>query len=504
MPFKFPIVGTLPDFMMRGGVDNLRDIYEDMYKEYGDVFGMSIMGEDELILSDPRAFDQILRKEGKYPVGGAELVSTFVDYYKETNNTMGMKSSGNGPGWKEWRSGLDREMYVEWKGYLPAIAKAAAKISKVAGYEVTERKNIAFVDFISRSAFDLFSAVMYGESPQTTDSRVAEDEDIEFVAATQTAFELTGEILTNPLEKVLETDTYQMFKENMENTFRFGYDQADRFVDELAERKLTAASKAGEEESKGETSKCPVTAIKNNLPFVEKLVENGKVSTNDIIESSGPLLMAGVDTTAYVMGWLFLNLATNPDAQSALAKELKAVLDGADVTTAEQMDSLPYLRACIRESHRLTPTSAISPKVLKQDVDLTVEGATYRVPAGQRVSLNLRAWPMDTKFVEDPTSFRPERFLPEAVEARRGTPSEILDHPSFVDPFGRGKRRCLGSNVAVAEITVLAARMLQDYELSLEDAENAEWSPKQKLVLKADPYPDIRLVPRTDDVLPML
>ncbi|EJK55257.1 hypothetical protein THAOC_25027, partial [Thalassiosira oceanica] len=93
-----------------------------------------------------------------------------------------------------------------------------------------------------------------------------------------------------------------------------------------------------------------------------------------------------------------------------------------------------------------------------------------------------------TKFVEDPTSFRPERFLPEAVDARRGTPSEILDHPSFVDPFGRGKRRCLGSNVAVAEITVLAARLVQDYELSLEDPENAVWSPKQKLMLKADPY----------------
>ena len=375
----------------------------------------------------------------------------------------------------------------------------------MAGYEVTERKNIAFVDFISRSAFDLFSAVMYGESPQTTDSRVADDEDIEFVAATQMAFELTGEVLTNPLEKVLETGTYQMFKENMDNTFKFGYDQADRFVEEVVERKRSAASEAGEKEANGEASKCPVTAIKNNLPFVEKLVDNGKVSTNDIVESSGPLLMAGVDTTAYVMGWLFLNLATNPGAQSALSRELRAVLDGADVTTAEQMDSLPYLRACIRESHRLTPTAAISPKVLKQDVDLTVEGATYRVPAGQRVSLNLRAYPMDPKYVEDPTSFRPERFLPEAVEARRGTPSEILDHPSFADPFGRGKRRCLGSNVAVAEITVLAARLVQDYELSLADPEDAaEWRPKQKLMLKADPYPDIRLVPRTDDALPML
>ena len=28
MPFKWPVVGTLPDFLSRGGVDRLREIYE--------------------------------------------------------------------------------------------------------------------------------------------------------------------------------------------------------------------------------------------------------------------------------------------------------------------------------------------------------------------------------------------------------------------------------------------------------------------------------------------
>ncbi len=28
MPFKWPVVGTLPDFLARGGVDRLREIYE--------------------------------------------------------------------------------------------------------------------------------------------------------------------------------------------------------------------------------------------------------------------------------------------------------------------------------------------------------------------------------------------------------------------------------------------------------------------------------------------
>ncbi len=28
MPIKFPLVGTLPDFLIRGGVDRLQEIYE--------------------------------------------------------------------------------------------------------------------------------------------------------------------------------------------------------------------------------------------------------------------------------------------------------------------------------------------------------------------------------------------------------------------------------------------------------------------------------------------
>ena len=167
------------------------------------------------------------------------------------------------------------------------------------------------------------------------------------------------------------------------------------------------------------------------------------------------------------------------------------------MTTARQMHSLPYLKACIRESHQLTPTSAVMTKTLQEDVDVVVDGGTYRIPAGRRISLNLRAYPMDPRFVSDPTSYEPERFLPDAVRARAGTMSGVaLDHPAFADPFGRGKRRCTGSNLAIAEITVLAARMIQDYEISLADP-MAEWRPRQRLMLKADPFPEIKLVRRT-------
>ena len=31
-----------------------------MYSEYGDVYGTSIMGEDELVICDPRVYDTVL------------------------------------------------------------------------------------------------------------------------------------------------------------------------------------------------------------------------------------------------------------------------------------------------------------------------------------------------------------------------------------------------------------------------------------------------------------
>jgi cytochrome P450 len=72
---------------------------------------------------------------------------------------------------------------------------------------------------------------------------------------------------------------------------------------------------------------------------------------DDLTETVGSMLLAGVDTTAYVLGWLLLNIARSPFAQETLAVELKVVLDGSDVTEAT-IDDLPYLRASLHQVHR--------------------------------------------------------------------------------------------------------------------------------------------------------
>jgi len=531
MPFKWPIVGTLPDFLSRGGVDAMADVYESMYHEFGPVYKMSLMGRDETVFSDPRVFDKILSREGRFPVGGAETVTTFSDYYKENDMDFALNSVGRGPEWKKWRSTVNPDMYVLWNTYLPVIAATCSKISDVAGREVTETKNLHISDFLSRAAFDMFSAVLYGESPETTDSFKAKSEDIEFVSATKRAFDITGFLLSNPLEKVFGGALYKEFVVNMDKTnamaVKRGMDEIRSAEDTKAGHEAVAAAAAAtaddgtESDTSSSSSGCPISAIKSTLSggkrhdiptnflnpsYIERLVNRGKLTPKQIMEVQAPLLMAGVDTTAYVMSWFYLNIASNLDVQTKLAQDISEKLQGADVTTVEQMESLTYLQNCFRESHRLTPPAPLSMKTLEEDITVVTEdNKSYVLPAGQRISLNLRGLPIDPKYVEDPQEFRPERFSREAVKARNGTPSAIaLDHPYMNDPFGRGKRRCLGANVAKAEMVVLAARLLQDYEITLEDPNEAvhsptkSWSSKQKLLLIADPYPAMVLTPRTN------
>jgi cytochrome P450 len=74
---------------------------------------------------------------------------------------------------------------------------------------------------------------------------------------------------------------------------------------------------------------------------------------------------------------------------------------------------------------------------------------------------------MDPEFVEHPEEFRPERWFPEAVKARQGTPSEILDHPYYKSAFSQGSRKCPGSRVASNEILIMLSQLVLDWKMSM-------------------------------------
>lgn len=95
--------------------------------------------------------------------------------------------------------------------------------------------------------------------------------------------------------------------------------------------------------------------------------------------------------------------------------------------------------------------------------------------------------PWDEDYVDMPKEYIPERFLPDAVQARKGTHREALDHRLLSTPFSAGARMCLGARVAHLELLALTSRLIQDWEISLEPGQS--FYTRQFLMMKADPFP---------------
>src|SRR5262249_13757329 len=68
------------------------------------------------------------------------------------------------------------------------------------------------------------------------------------------------------------------------------------------------------------------------------------------------LLMAGHETTATSLAWVFWHLLRHPDIVEKLHAELRTVAGG-DGLAPEQVGRLEYLDAVIKESARLTPVA---------------------------------------------------------------------------------------------------------------------------------------------------
>lgn len=143
----------------------------------------------------------------------------------------------------------------------------------------------------------------------------------------------------------------------------------------------------------------------------------------------------------------------------------------------------PYLYATIRETQRLNPPSTL---YSIKNVDSKIEINGLQLEEGDVVALEGFSIGMDPKYVDEPTKFLPERWLSEAVAARKGTEKEIIDHAFLKEPFSQGSRRCPGSRVAANETQVLLSQLVLDWKMSTEAKTLDDVNYSQKTLLQLD------------------
>ncbi|GJN25263.1 hypothetical protein PR202_gb13066 [Eleusine coracana subsp. coracana] len=150
-------------------------------------------------------------------------------------------------------------------------------------------------------------------------------------------------------------------------------------------------------------------------------------------------------------------LVANPRVMKKAQEEIRRVLGRKERVNEESLRDLHYLRALIKETLRLHPSTSLLPRVCLQD-DQKIQG--FHVPHGTILVTNVWAICRDPKYWKDPDTFIPERFDDECAFDFKGSDFEYI-------PFGAGRRICPGITFAQATMEIVLANLLYHFDWEL-------------------------------------
>jgi cytochrome P450 len=191
------------------------------------------------------------------------------------------------------------------------------------------------------------------------------------------------------------------------------------------------------------------------------------------------MLLAGEDTTANTLAWLIWLLSRNPqELERARAEVDETIGAGSLATRMEQLAALDFVDACANEAMRLKPVAPLNFVQAAQDCE--VDGVL--VPQGTFVVCIMRAAGLDDRQFPDAGEFRPMRWLQPDDAASQG---RMFSAKRVVMPFGAGPRVCPGRYLALAEVKMVMAMLLANFDIASVACASGE--PKERLTLTMHP-----------------
>jgi len=185
------------------------------------------------------------------------------------------------------------------------------------------------------------------------------------------------------------------------------------------------------------------------------------------------MIVAGHETTATTLVWVFVLLEQNPDIEERLVCEIERSLDGRPISGATR---LPYVEWVVAETLRLYPTSW----VIAREAITACSIGPYRVERGTVILMSQWVVHRDSRFFEDPLSFRPQRWANNLAKQL----------PRFAYfPFGGGPRVCIGNAFTALEMVLLLATIVRQFRVTL--AADATVLPHPSATLRPSPPPHV-------------
>ncbi|KAI8867174.1 cytochrome P450 [Ramicandelaber brevisporus] len=184
-----------------------------------------------------------------------------------------------------------------------------------------------------------------------------------------------------------------------------------------------------------------------------------KMSLDELVIESMIQMVAGTDTAGNTLSFTFDYLFANLSVLEKLEAEvLTAFPDPTErITYKAAKEKLPYLEAVLLESVRMrTVGGGYLPRVTPKG-GRTIGG--YFIPEGTIVGASGYVKHNYSGLWEEPSVFRPERFL-------EGAPPQVLaERTQLIAPFAVGVRSCAGRQLAITEMIITMAALVQHFEI---------------------------------------
>lgn len=175
--------------------------------------------------------------------------------------------------------------------------------------------------------------------------------------------------------------------------------------------------------------------------------EDGQpLSDQELRDQLFTLIVTGHDSTGSSLSWAYRWLLSTPSAANTLDDVLAQMSPS---TSPREIARIPYVKAVCQEALRLVPVVISCTRHAREPLPLR----NYTIPAGCSVMPAVYLTHRRPDVFEDPTVFRPERFI-----ERKFSQFEYY-------PFGARSRRCVGSAFAMYEISIVLARLWPRFRL---------------------------------------
>ncbi len=181
----------------------------------------------------------------------------------------------------------------------------------------------------------------------------------------------------------------------------------------------------------------------------------------------------GADTVATATTALFFYLSRNPAAYKRAASEVRKAFQNVDeVHMGPKLNSCKYLRACVDETMRMSPSVGSSLAREVQQGGAVVDGEY--IPGGCDVGVPIYSIQHSPEYFPDPFTFSPERWI--IGEGDTTKESVALASSAYV-PFSSGPRGCIGKGMALTELMLTMAMVLWRLDFKVADEDTAGGSP---------------------------